>query len=128
MAVIELDTLKEQAPDRKSFGNAKKLAKVDKWDDMGRKDDVLWGLTTGSSGDTYYVYVKGGSAPRFECSCPSRKRPCKHALGLAILEANEEDSVPQADVPSGHEYMAEDRYYSSWSSSKTRSRSLRSAR
>ena len=34
--------------------------------------------------------------------------------GLAIMEANDEESVPDADVPDGHEYMAEDRYYSSW--------------
>ena len=114
MAVIEIDVLKDQAPDRKSFGNAKKLAKAEKWDDMGRQDAALSGLTTGSSGDTYYVYGVGGSSPRFECSCPSRKRPCKHALGLAIMEANDEESVPDADVPDGHEYMAEDRYYSSW--------------
>lgn len=100
--------------DCKLFGNVKKLVKVDKWDDMGKKDEVLWGLMMGSSGDMYYVYVCGGSVSCFECSCFSCKCSCKYVLGLVILEVSEEESVLEVDVLSGYEYMVEDRYYSSW--------------
>jgi hypothetical protein len=37
------------------------------------------------------------SEPAFRCSCPSRKFPCKHALGLLLLLA--EDAVPDGQRP-----------------------------
>jgi hypothetical protein len=37
------------------------------------------------------------SGPAYKCSCPSRKFPCKHALGLLLLWA--EGAVPEESAP-----------------------------
>lgn len=116
MRELDVDVLKELAPDRKSFGNSKKLAKADKWDSLGQEEKLIWGTATGSSGDTYYVYVEAGAGEElsFECSCPSRKRPCKHSVGIAILHAGDPAAIPQAAMPSNHRWDAQERYQSSW--------------
>ncbi|MDI2126796.1 SWIM zinc finger family protein [Yinghuangia seranimata] len=44
----------------------------------------VWGLCTGS-GATAYRTVVDPDAPAWSCTCPSRKQPCKHALGLLLL-------------------------------------------
>ncbi|MEL6178676.1 MAG: SWIM zinc finger family protein, partial [Myxococcota bacterium] len=93
---------------------AKKLAIPAKWDQVGRVGpNIVWGVALGSRGDRYAVYIDI-SRDALECSCPSRKRPCKHALGLLIMEANGNHTIPEADLPDGHRWEAEDRYYSSW--------------
>lgn len=109
MPIRSEDDVKNTAPDRKAFAAAKKIAKPNKWETTGRQDKILWGKAIGSS-DVYSVYVEGSS---FECSCPSRKRPCKHALALALMDATEVE-IPEAAVPSGHKWEAQERYYSSW--------------
>lgn len=38
-----------------------------------------------------------------KCGCPSRKRPCKHALGLLVLIAGGHVFVEEA-LPAGHRY------------------------
>lgn len=104
--------VRREAPDAKAFTAAKTVAKRAKWQRLGRDGQVLWGTAIGSS-DHYSVYVDVAHH-ELECSCPSRKRPCKHALGLMLLEANESASIPDAAVPSGHKYAAQERYYDSW--------------
>jgi uracil-DNA glycosylase len=80
------------APDAASQKSAKELAVSAKWVQMGAFDDdegeVVWGEIKGSSGDVYRTQVLVDE-PAFRCSCPSRKRPCKHALALLLLRANE---------------------------------------
>jgi hypothetical protein len=39
-----------------------------------------------------------------KCSCPSRKFPCKHALGLLVLAAGDPAALPEAEPP---EWVAE---------------------
>lgn len=111
MPLMTLDDIKEKAPDRKAYAAAKKVATDSKWARFGRQDKILWGVAKGSSGE-YSVFVDT-ERDALECSCPSRKRPCKHALALLILDANEHD-IPDAAPPDGHRWEAEDRYYSSW--------------
>jgi hypothetical protein len=56
------------------------------WRDTGFCAEPLtvWGLCQGS-GQAPYQTVVDLTAPAFRCSCPSRKFPCKHALGLLLL-------------------------------------------
>jgi Family of unknown function (DUF5691)/SWIM zinc finger len=53
------------------------------WPASGEFDDVLWGLCQGSAAQPYQVCVDL-AGPAYRCSCPSRRLPCKHALGLLL--------------------------------------------
>src|SRR5207302_318551 len=48
--------------------------------------DAVWGEHQGSAREPYRVAIDL-SGPAFNCSCPSRKVPCKHALGLFLVHA-----------------------------------------
>ncbi len=111
MPLMTIDDIKEKAPDRRAFAAAKKVAVLASWSSIGRDNNCLWGVAVGSSGDSYSVYVEGNNT--LECSCPSRKRPCKHSLALLILDANG-DEIPDSPLPANHKWLAQDRYYSSW--------------
>jgi hypothetical protein len=54
---------------------------------------ALWGECRGSAASPYRTAVDL-SGPAYQCSCPSRKFPCKHALALLLLWA---DGVVSAD-------------------------------
>lgn len=54
-----------------------------KWSDSGATSDVVWGRCQGSGATPYQVAVELAD-PAFRCSCPSRRFPCKHALGLLL--------------------------------------------
>jgi uncharacterized Zn finger protein len=112
MPLMSLDDVKNKAPDRTAFTAAKKIANPTNWDKLGQDGNILWGVATGSKGDTYYTYADVGSS-ELECSCPSRKRPCKHALALLILDASGHQ-MPTEPMPYSHRYNAKDRYASSW--------------
>lgn len=76
------------APDSSSAKAAQKLARPAQWPTLARDGDVLWGECQGSGAHPYLVGVDARSAEiASKCSCPSRKFPCKHALGLLLLHA-----------------------------------------
>jgi hypothetical protein len=81
------------APDAGSQAAGRKLAIPSPWSSTGATDNVVWGLCTGSGKTPYQTIVDLGG-PAYRCSCPSRKFPCKHALGLLLLWAA--GSVPDA--------------------------------
>jgi hypothetical protein len=88
------------APDPASQKAGTKLAAPGPWSDTGASPSasLLWGDCKGSGSKPYQVTVEL-SAPAFACSCPSRKFPCKHALGLLLLwsagTVAEADALPQ---------------------------------
>ncbi len=55
---------------------------------MGGNANALWGLCQGSGKEPYRTQIEL-SSPAFKCSCPSRKFPCKHGLGLYLLYARQ---------------------------------------
>ena len=59
---------------------------------------AVWGAFQGSGKTPYQVRVDL-SGPAWKCSCPSRKLPCKHALGLLLGAADDAGSFPDADPP-----------------------------
>jgi hypothetical protein len=85
------------ASDAGSLKAARGVSGAGHWQEPGRLDDVLWGLCRGSGKNPYQVGVDL-SGPAFRCSCPSRKFPCKHALGLLLLWA-EGGAVSSGPVP-----------------------------
>lgn len=69
------------APDTASAVAGRKLARPGPWSGVGWDGPVLWAQCRGSARQAYQVVVDT-AVPRYECSCPSRKFPCKHVLGL----------------------------------------------
>ena len=76
------------APDAASAKAGRSLATPGKWQNVGQDERALWGECQGSGARPYQTVIDL-SEPAFKCSCPSRKFPCKHALGLFLLIANQ---------------------------------------
>ncbi|WUH91390.1 SWIM zinc finger family protein [Streptomyces sp. NBC_00433] len=74
------------APDAASRSAGARLAAPAPWSGTGAAGAAVWGLCAGSGSRPYQTAVDL-SGPAFACSCPSRKFPCKHALGLLLLWA-----------------------------------------
>ncbi|MEW2398695.1 SWIM zinc finger family protein [Streptomyces sp. NPDC046862] len=84
------------APDAASRKAGSKLGAAGPWSEAGSSDEgTVWGLCKGSGSKPYrtVIDVADSSGPAYKCSCPSRKFPCKHALGLLLLWAGEDGSV-----------------------------------
>ena len=90
------------APDAASAKAGRSLATASKWQNVGRDERAVWGECQGSGAKPYQTVIDL-SEPAFKCSCPSRKFPCKHALGLFLLIANQ----PAAAVTTAPEWAAE---------------------
>ncbi|MFD4030313.1 SWIM zinc finger domain-containing protein [Streptomyces sp. NPDC058637] len=76
------------APDEASREAGSRLGSARPWSATGRTGGgTLWGLCDGSGGTPYRTAVDT-DGPAYTCSCPSRKFPCKHALGLLLLWAS----------------------------------------
>lgn len=84
------------APDASSANAGKKLGNTRNWQNLGQNSSALWGECQGSA--LYQVKVDLSTLTT-HCSCPSRKFPCKHSLGLLLLAANESPSFPIAEEP-----------------------------
>jgi len=80
------ETVEGLAPDAASVTAARKLARPGPWSETGFDERALWGLCKGSGARPYQAQIDL-SGPAYKCSCPSRKLPCKHALGLLLLWA-----------------------------------------
>ncbi|PCG81538.1 hypothetical protein CIB93_34805 [Streptomyces sp. WZ.A104] len=86
------------APDDASRKAGAKLGTAGPWSGTGFDGaGAVWGLCKGS-GSTPYRTIVDTTGPAYKCSCPSRKFPCKHALGLLLLRAAD-DGVFQRGEP-----------------------------
>ncbi|MEV7546881.1 SWIM zinc finger family protein [Streptomyces sp. NPDC089915] len=73
------------APDDASRKAGGRLGGAGPWSQTGDSaSGSVWGSCKGS-GSTPYRTVVDLAGPAYKCSCPSRKFPCKHALGLLLL-------------------------------------------
>ncbi|MER7002987.1 SWIM zinc finger family protein [Dactylosporangium sp. NPDC000555] len=96
------DQVMALAPDSSAQRAARGLAGDRAWLETGLSaaddiDPTLWGLCQGS-GSTPYQTAVDLTEPAFKCTCPSRKFPCKHALGLLLRWSS--GAVPEAVAPS----------------------------
>lgn len=83
-------------PDANSQKAAKKLSRQEDWKNRGASaEQWIWGEITGSA-----IYQSAIYLPelKFECSCPSFKRPCKHALGLLLCYVEHQALFPVQDA------------------------------
>ncbi len=66
---------------------ARPLVSLSRWGSTGADDRAVWGVCRGSGVEPYDTMVDHVGVG-FSCTCPSRRRPCKHALALLMLWAN----------------------------------------
>jgi hypothetical protein len=93
------DQIRSLAPDAAAARAGETLSARRHWSGLGRDDRAVWGRCQGSGKDPYQVVVDL-AGPAFRCSCPSRKFPCKHALGLMLLGAVDPAAIgPSAVAP-----------------------------
>lgn len=76
------------APDAASAKAAQGLLAPKKWTSIGANEAAIWGACQGSGSNPYQTQIDLAE-PAFKCSCPSRKFPCKHALALFLLFAEQ---------------------------------------
>ena len=89
------------SPDASSTKAGKKLATPAKWVERAAHAKALWGACQGSGKNPYTTMVDTVNIA-FKCSCPSRKFPCKHALGLLFLYAQSPTEFQQASELADH--------------------------
>jgi hypothetical protein len=80
------ERVEQLAPDAASAKAALGIAKAAQWQSLGRKEQIIWGECQGSGAKPYQVRVALEDVG-YRCTCPSRKQPCKHILGLLLLFA-----------------------------------------
>lgn len=98
MPPLSADQVKALAPDPASLKAGQGLADVRHWVSLGANNAALWGECKGSGKQPYKTRVDlsdNGAA----CSCPSRKFPCKHALGLMILASASPAKLTESTPP-----------------------------
>ena len=86
------------APDAASAQAGRGQTAPSRWPTLGQRDGLLWGECRGSGSKPYQTKVDLADVAT-SCSCPSRKFPCKHALGLLLLWADRPDLVAASDPP-----------------------------
>jgi hypothetical protein len=86
------------APDASAAKAGNALAQTSKWLRLGFDSRAVWGECQGSGKSPYQTKIDMRE-PAFACSCPSRKLPCKHGLGLFLLLAANESAFTQKTPP-----------------------------
>src|SRR5687768_12564977 len=84
------------APDASAASAGKKLGKPSSFENLGQNTQALWGECRGSALYRTLVSLVDRAT---QCSCPSRKFPCKHALGLMFLAADTPGAFPERAAP-----------------------------
>ena len=96
MFLLTTEQVVALAPDDASVKAARGLARPGKWASLGQNDHTFWGECKGSA---LYQICVDPSEPAFKCTCPSRKFPCKHALGLLLLVASQPETAKTGEPP-----------------------------
>jgi hypothetical protein len=86
--------VEQLAPDAASLTAARSVSRASSWRDVATGEQAVWGICAGSR--EYRVQVDLDDLAT-RCSCPSRKVPCKHALGLLLMAAS--SPPPAAPTP-----------------------------
>lgn len=92
------DQILTLAPDESSKKSGKDLSNAAKWGTKGVNEFALWGECQGSGSKPYRTQIALNNIA-FKCSCPSRKFPCKHGIGLLLLYAKNGQSFIDHKAP-----------------------------
>ncbi len=72
------------APTPATMTAARPLVSLAQWGSTGSDERLVWGVCRGSGAEPYDTIVDH-VAVGHSCTCPSRRRPCKHVLALLLL-------------------------------------------
>jgi hypothetical protein len=86
------------APDANSAKAGQQLSSLKHWGLLGQQKSMVWGECQGSGKLPYRTQIDL-SEPAFRCTCPSRKFPCKHALGLFLIFASDPTQLSDHSRP-----------------------------
>lgn len=114
--MLSVEQISQLAPDAASLKAGREQAKPSKWQGTGGQGELLWGRVQGSGKEPYQTVIDL-QGPAYSCSCPSRKFPCKHSLGLLFVAA--ESAPPTTEPPA---WVVE------WSSKRAASAEKKAAR
>jgi hypothetical protein len=95
---LTADQILALAPDSASAKAGQGLASPRKWAALGSSERAAWGECQGSGREPYRTQIDLNE-PAFRCSCPSRKFPCKHGLGLLLMLASQPAAFTQGAPP-----------------------------
>jgi hypothetical protein len=76
------------ARDSAGAAAARRVAVAHLWSGLGCDATGIWGVFQGSGAEPYQTVVDVRE-PATRCTCPSRRSPCKHGVGLMLLWAME---------------------------------------
>lgn len=96
--MLKAEQILALAPDAASAKAGSQLAAPAKWGMLGLDGNAMWGECQGSGKLPYRTQIDVGE-PAFKCSCPSRKFPCKHGLGLYLLHAAQPTLFNENEAP-----------------------------
>lgn len=118
MADLTEDIVASMAPSDGALGDARSLLKKGSFRGFARSQDnlLVFAECKGSAKEPYKVsldFASSKTQPSMRCNCPSRQRPCKHALALALAfvqkGASFSVSQPPADLVEKSEKLKERR-------------------
>jgi hypothetical protein len=95
-SVLTPDFVQSLSPDSASSAAGRKLSGPRDWKGLGSSARALWGECQGSALYQTRVDVTDFAS---KCSCPSRKFPCKHVLGLLFMAAEAPSSFNAVEEP-----------------------------
>lgn len=95
---LSVEQILALAPDPASAKAGSAQSGISKWSALGGHAQALWGLCQGSGKEPYKAQIEL-AGPAFKCSCPSRKFPCKHGIGLYLLYARETAAFTDTAAP-----------------------------
>jgi hypothetical protein len=99
MMLVTIEQIEALAPDQSSLSAALKI-KSTAWQVMAIDGarEFAWGECQGSGSTPYRVSLQLSDLG-YKCTCPSRKFPCKHSLGLMLLLAKSQQSFASTQTP-----------------------------
>ena len=86
------------APKESTFKAGKKLASSAKWQILGQSERAIWGSIKGSGKNPYIVQIDTSNIA-YKCTCPSRQFPCKHAVGLLLVQCHDKAALVAGEEP-----------------------------
>ncbi|MCS6900784.1 MAG: SWIM zinc finger family protein, partial [Polyangiaceae bacterium] len=104
MTGLTEEILTHRAPSDHSMGDARALLRKGAFRGFARSEDgqLVFAECKGSAKEPYKVsldFSSGTEHPTFRCSCPSRQRPCKHALALGLAFVQKGSHFPVKEPP-----------------------------